>query len=300
LALSRLLVAVGDVQRGSAPDAPVALAATFRKVLADAPNDPAFAAEMLALPAEGYVGEQMAVVDPDAIHAARVTLRRQLAQTLKDDLLDTYRVFNRSGPYRPDPRAAGERGLKNACLSYLMELDDAAIRGLCLDQFDSAANMTDAMVAVTAFANTSCSERADVLARFYAKWKDEPLVVDKWLTVQATSRLPGTLAEVKSLTAHPAFDLRNPNKVYALLRAFSGNQVRFNAADGGGYAFMADQVVALDPVNPQVAARLARAFDRWRKYDAGRQEHARTALERVRDTPALSKETTEVVSKALA
>src|SRR5690606_29262842 len=132
-------------------------------------------------------------------------------------------------------------------------------------------------------------------------WQGEALVLDKWLSVQATSRLPHTLAEVRRLMLHPAFDPKNPNKVRALISSFChGNQVRFHAADGAGYAFCAEQVIALDALNPQVAARLARAFDRWRKFDAGRQAHARAALERIRATPNLSRDTLEVVTRALA
>jgi aminopeptidase N len=138
------------------------------------------------------------------------------------------------------------------------------------------------------------------LQAYYAKWKDEPLVVDKWLAVQAASRLPGTLDEVKRLCAHPAFNLHNPNKVHALLFGFCANHVRFHSADGAGYAFAAERIVELDALNPQVAARMARAFDRWRKFDAGRQACARAALERIHDTAGLSRDTTEVVTKALA
>ncbi|HLQ03118.1 MAG TPA: aminopeptidase N C-terminal domain-containing protein, partial [Burkholderiales bacterium] len=131
-------------------------------------------------------------------------------------------------------------------------------------------------------------------------WKDEPLVVDKWLAVQSTSRLPSALADVKRLLAHPAFNIRNPNKVYALVGGFRGNPVRFHAADGSGYAFLADRVIALDAINPQVAARLARGFDRWRKFDARRQAHARAALERLRDAKGVSKGVLEIASRALA
>ncbi len=125
-------------------------------------------------------------------------------------------------------------------------------------------------------------------------------MVDKWLAVQASSRLPATLAEVKRLTGHPAFDIRNPNKVYALIRSFAANQVRFHAADGAGYAFVAEQILTLDALNPQIAARIARAFDRWRKFDPQRQQHARAQLERIRGQAGLSKDTLEVVTKALA
>jgi aminopeptidase N len=133
------------------------------------------------------------------------------------------------------------------------------------------------------------------------KWHGEPLVVDKWLRVQATARLPGTLAEVQRLLKHPSFEITNPNKVYALIGGFAmGNHVRFHAAGGAGYAFLADQVIRIDALNPQVAARMARAFDRWKRFDADRQAHARAALERIRESRTLSKDTIEVVTKALA
>jgi aminopeptidase N len=159
--------------------------------------------------------------------------------------------------------------------------------------------MTDAMAALAALANLDCPERQVALDAFYARWKDEPLVVDKWLAVQAGSRLPATLEAVKKLLAHPAFDLKVPNKVYALIRTFAANHVRFHAADGGGYAFLADQVVALDRLNPQVAARMARGFDRWKRFDQGRQQRARAQLERIRDADGLSKDVAEIVTKAL-
>ena len=160
--------------------------------------------------------------------------------------------------------------------------------------------MTDSIAALGVLADFDCGERTRALDAFYERWKGEPLVVDKWLRVQAMSRLEATLPEVKRLTAHPAFSIRNPNKVYALIGGFSqGNHVRFNAADGSGYAFLADQVIALDALNPQVAARMARGFDRWKKFDAERQRHARAALERIRDTTGLSRDVAEIVTKGL-
>jgi aminopeptidase N len=155
------------------------------------------------------------------------------------------------------------------------------------------------LAALAAIANSDWAERGPTLERFYAKWQSEPLVVDKWLAVQASCRLPGTLSEVRRLTAHPAFDLKNPNKVYSLIRTFAANQVRFHARDGAGYTLVADQILALDPINPQIAARIARSFDRWRKFDSGRQEYSRAQLERIRGTQGLSKDTLEVVAKAL-
>ena len=270
-------------------------------MLDGATSDPAFAAEALSLPSEGYIAEQMAPIDPDAIHAVRTRLRGELARRLHAAWLDTYRASSTPGAYSPDAKSAGKRSLKNLSLSYLMELRDASARALCLAQFDQANNMTDAMAALSAFANADCPEREPVLSRFYDKWKDEALVLDKWFAVQATSRLPGTLDRVKALLGHVAFDLRNPNKVRAVIGSFcQGNQVRFNAADGSGYWFAAQQIGVLDKLNPQVAARMARAFDRWKKFDSVRQQHARAALEAIKTLEGISRDTMEVVTKALA
>jgi len=203
-------------------------------------------------------------------------------------------------PYRPDAADAGRRALKNACLAYLLELDTPAERARALAQFRAADNMTDQFAALACLAQSDCTERETALAEFYERWQHEALVVDKWLTVQAASRLTGTLDEVRRLTAHPAFELGNPNKVYALLRTFGANLARFNAADGAGYAFLAERVIELNSRNPQVASRLARCFDRWKKFDATRQAHARAALESIRDHAGLSRDVLEIVSRALA
>jgi aminopeptidase N len=265
-----------------------------KNVLAD--PDPAFAAEVLALPSETFLAEQMKVVDPDALHQARNALRKELAKALAGEFASKYQALHRGGPYSPDAASAGRRALKNLCLGYLSEV---GMRALCDEQFRKADNMTDAMAALTALSNLDCPERLPALEDFYARWKDEPLVVDKWLAVQAGSRLPGTLARVRELLAHPAFDIKVPNKVYALIRTFSANHVRFHAASGEGYSFLADQVLALNRLNPQVAARMARGFDRWKRFDPARQQKARAALERIRDADGLSKDVAEIVTKAL-
>jgi aminopeptidase N len=266
-----------------------------RRVMRDA--DPAFVAEVLTLPAETFLAEQMAVVDPDRLHRSRNTLRRALAGALEKEFLAAYERLDSKAPYSPDPQSIGRRALRNLALGYLGELGKSA---LACEQFRRADNMTDSMAALATLANLVCPEREKALAEFYARWKDEPLVVDKWLAVQAASRLPGTLSTVKQLLKHPAFDLKVPNRVYALIRTFASNHVRFHASDGGGYAFLADQVIALNALNPQVAARMARAFDRWRRFDEGRQARARAELERIRDTDKLSKDVAEIVGKALA
>jgi aminopeptidase N len=300
LAVGILLRAVASLQAGRAPEVPQAFGAAFARVLEGSASDPAFAAEALSLPSETYLAEQMAVTDPDAIHSARNWLRRHLAQLLRDALERTYGANQTPGPYVPDAAPAGKRALANLCLSYLMELDDAKPRALCLAQIERSSNMTEALAALSILANCDCAERAPALNAFYERWQDEPLVVDKWLAVQAASRLPSTLAEVRRLTGHRAFDMRNPNKVYALVRGFCSNQVRFHAADGLGYAFAAEKIIELDPINPQVAARIARAFDRWRKFDAARQAHARAALTSIQAASGLSRDVSEIVGRALA
>jgi aminopeptidase N len=273
---------------------PAAFVEAMRVLLRD--PDPAFAAEALALPSETFLAEQLEVVDPDALHGARNALRKALASDLKDELIAKYESLETSGPYSPDPVSIGRRALRNLCLGYLAELE---MHALCHEQFERAGNMTDALAALACLANSEAPQRAAALESFYRKWRDEPLVVDKWFAVQAASRLPGTLARVRELLAHPSFDLKVPNKVYALIRGFSANQVRFHAADGGGYAFLAGQVLALDALNPQVAARVARGFDRWRKFDAARQAKARAQLERIRGAEGLSRDVAEIVGKAL-
>jgi aminopeptidase N len=304
LASDFILRGAQALQTHRAIEVPRAFVAAFARVLGaegkSARSDPAFAAEALSMPSEATLAERMDVVDPDALHQARLQVRVQLAWDLKPELLDTCRSQRVSGPYSPDAAAAGARALRNTALGYLMELDDPELRSLALTQFEHADNMTDAVAALSMLANCDCDERQVALDAFYARWKDEPLVVDKWLAVQAASRLPETLAVVKRLTAHPAFDIRNPNKVYSLVRGYCANHVRFHAADGAGYEFAAGEIIKLDALNPQVAARIARAFDRWRRFDAGRQAHARAALERIRSTAGLSRDTLEVVTKTLA
>ncbi|MEI7969013.1 MAG: aminopeptidase N [Betaproteobacteria bacterium] len=300
LALNLLLRSIAQRKQGKAFEIPKGFTDAMLRVLGEASRDPAFSAEVLSLPSETYVGEQMEECDPDAVHVVRVRLRQHVAATLRDSLLDTYRSMTVPGRHEPGASSAGRRALRNLCLGYLMELEDDETRALCVSQFDGADNLTDAMAALTALANTDCAEREPALERFHSRWQNEALVLDKWFSVQATSRLPGTLARVESLTRHPDFDIRNPNRVRALIAGFcQGNAVRFHARTGEGYEFLANQVLQLDAINPQVAARLARAMDRWRKYDKFRQEAARTSLERMRDHPGLSRDVTEVITRAL-
>ncbi|MCK6390777.1 MAG: aminopeptidase N C-terminal domain-containing protein, partial [Azonexus sp.] len=304
LASTLILDAAADIAAHRAPVWPASFVDAARRLLqTQAQRGAAFVAEALTLPGEATLAEMMTVVDPDALHAARNALRRHLAEALEGEFSGLYAGLTVREPYAPSSAQAGQRALRNLCLSYLLELDTPATRQLAFAQYRDADNMTDQFAALAALANvnaTDCAERDTALADFYTRWQHEALVVDKWLQAQSTSRRPDTLNTVKALTAHPAFDISNPNKIYALIRAFGANLARFNAADGSGYAFMADRIIELHDRNPQVASRLARTFDRWKKFDSGRQIHARAALERVRDHAGLSRDVLEVVTRALA
>ncbi len=303
LATTLILDAAQAIAAGQNPGWPDTFTAACRRLLqTQAQRGAAFVAEALTLPGEGTLAELLDIVDPDALHAARNALRRHLAEELEGEFSGLYAALAITEPYAPTSEQAGRRALRNVCLGYLLELDTDAVRQRALQQFKAADNMTDQYAALAALANVNaatCPQRDEALAAFYAQWRDEALVVDKWLAAQSGSRRPDTLATVKALTTHPAFDAGNPNKIYALIRNFGTNLVRFNAADGSGYAFMADRILELHDKNPQVASRLARSFDRWQKFDAGRQAHARAALERIRQHDGLSRDVLEVVSRAL-
>ncbi|QJR13715.1 aminopeptidase N [Usitatibacter palustris] len=301
LATRIILAGVKAIQAGNVPEIPAAYIDAIGRVLVNAARDPAFAAECLALPAESFLAEQMDVADPDAIHVMRKRVIRILATRYRTRFEGAFRHFSVPGAYSPDAGAAGRRALRNAALAYLMELDDSTARALTFLEYRRAENMTDTMAALQCLANSSGAERERALGMFFEKWKDEALVVDKWFRVQATSELAGAIDRVQALLKHPAFTLANPNRARSLLFAFArANPVHFHAADGSGYRFVAEQVVALDALNPQIASGLARSFDRWKKYDAARQGHARAALESIRTRDALSNDVREVVDRALA
>ncbi len=269
-------------------------------LLAGAHADRQFAAEALALPSEPYVADQMEVVDPDAVHAARQFLRGELGRRLALALRATYEALADPGEYSIDGEAIGRRALRNACLDALAAGGAEGV-ALARAQFDAATNMTDQLAALAVLAATDGADRTAALAAFYARWQDNDLVVDKWFSIQATSPRPETVAEVMSLAHHPAFDLHNPNRVRALVGAFSaGNQVRFNDASGAGYRFLADTVIALDGQNGQTASRLVGPLGGWRRVDAGRAALIRAELERILASPRLSRLTGEKVAKALA
>ncbi len=300
LATRRLLALIKEVPAGDAVPDESALSDTFRATLNDTALDPAFRELAVTLPSETMIAEQLDVIDPQAIHAARRFMRRGLARALRKDWLAIYQANRTPGAYSPDAESAGQRALKNAALAYLAELDDADAHRLAQEQYDNAGNMTDRMAALSALVNSQASGKAAALEKFYADFEQEALVIDKWFALQAMART-ADVGAVRELMRHPAFTLKNPNRARSLIFSFcNGNPSRFHAADGSGYAYWAEQVIALNAINPQVAARLARSLDRWRKYAPRLQAKMHAALQQVANTKDLSRDVLEVVTKALA
>ena len=303
LATRRLLTLVGAGQgdlayQVNAQD--TLLIGALRKLVNDKTLDPAFRELAISLPSEGMLTEQMAVINPQSIHTARCALRRQLAQHLRADLLGAYQANHTPGAYRPDPLPAGRRALRNSVLSYLAELNDNTAHKLIQDQLEHASNMTDRVAALAAMVNHHVPGVQQALQQFYDEFTDEPLVIDKWFTLQAAAPVT-TVAAVRKLMQHPAFTLKNPNRARSLIFAFcNANPAQFHVADGSGHAFWAEQVIALNAINPQVAARLARTMDRWRKYTPALQLSMQAALKKVAATKKLSKDVAEVINKSLA
>jgi aminopeptidase N len=301
LAQRTLLGLVAKQKSGEALNVEQGFVAAFRQALNDRSADKALLSEVLSLPSESVLGDQMAVVDVEAIHAAREWLKRELASCLREELLQIYRENRDPAGYDIEPASMARRSLKNLALNYLMQLDDPALHSLAMSQFQEADNMTDVIAALGALVHVACPQREEALADFEARWRDDPLVMDKWFAVQAGSRLPGTLGRVKALMKHPAFSIRNPNKVRSLVGVFcSTNLIGFHAADGSGYVFLTDQVLILDGLNPQIAARMLRIMSRWRRYDERRQALMKAQFERVLAKPDVSRDLFEIASKSLA
>ncbi|MEH6436501.1 aminopeptidase N [Massilia sp. DD77] len=301
LAMGRLLKLTGEAKVSSTRlDLDDTFIEAMRKMLADASLDPAFREQALLLPSETMISEQLDQVDPLAVHTARQFMRADLGTRLRRELLAQYEANQTPGAYSPDAASAGKRALKNLALAYLNAVPDAESVAMAQRQFETADNMTDRAAALSALIQSRVPEAADALDVFYEEFKGEALVVDKWFTMQATA--PTTdVAAVRALMRHPAFTLRNPNRARSLVAAFcASNPVQFHAPDGSGYQFWAEQVIALDALNPQVASRLARAMDRWRRYAPELQAQMQSALQQVAGQPELSNDVREVVSKALA
>ena len=272
----------------------------IRLVLTDKSLDKAFIGEMLALPSEGVLGQKKTPVDVDGIHEARKLVVKELASALKKEMLATYRACLTDEPYAFSPEATGRRRLKNMVLGYLMEIADEEILDLCRVQFYSSNNMTDEIAAFTLLVDSENPERDKVIQDFYEKWHHDQLVLDKWFSAQAISTRTDVLDQMDMLNEHKDFDLKTPNRVRSLISVFCGlNQVRFHEKSGRGYQFLARNIKALDPINPQIAAGLAKQLTRWKSFDQGRQKLMIATLEDILKQNGLSKHVYEIVSKSL-
>src|SRR4051812_39556605 len=271
-------------------------------ILADATLEPAFVALALSLPGEADIAREIGRdIDPDAILSARTALRQKVGEHLVDALTERYRQLADSGPYRPDAAGAGRRALRNVALDLLVAAKRPDAIALAARQYDTADNMTDRMAALATLSQHDVPARAAALDDFYARYADDPLIVDKWLALQAVIAEASTLDRVKTLTRHPAFSFGNPNRVRALIGSFAmANQTQFNRADGAGYDFTVDTVLTLDGKNPQVAARLLSALRSWRVLEPTRRARAQAALQRVQAHPSLSRDSADIVGRALA
>jgi aminopeptidase N len=268
-------------------------------VLAKAHDDPAFAAQMLMPPTESVIAALRMPADPDAIHAARTILIRAVAAAHGDRLGALYEHMRDGGEFSSDAQAAGRRSLRNACLRYLTAADDEATAGLADTHYRAATNMTDMMAGLAALTRMESSLRERAFTHFHDRFRSDPLVLDKWMGLQAGSPLPETASAVAALMKQPAFDIKNPNRVRALIGAFAANHLRFHDGSGSGYRLVGQVVRTLDPMNPLVAARMAGAFETWRRYDGKRQTLMRAELEAILAQKGLSPNLFEVATKIL-
>jgi aminopeptidase N len=287
---------VAAVATGSADHGPVIDA--VRGTLTDPKLDHAFIAEAVLLPSDSFIGDQMALVDPEAIFRAREALRADLGRELGDVWRSAYEAV-RANRFEYSPAAKGARRLKNVALGYIAASGAGDAAELAFGQFEGADNMTDRQGALTTLANGGSPLRERALDAFYQRYAGNGLVLDKWFQTQALSTRDDTAEVVERLAAHPDFTLANPNRARALLGAFSVNQRAFHEASGRGYRFVADQLIALDKLNPQTAARLVPPLGRWKRFDAERAGKMRAELERIVATPGLSKDMFEQASKSL-
>jgi aminopeptidase N len=275
------------------------LAHGFKTLLSDASLDPAMVALVLALPSQAYLSELANPIYPAAIKQARQYLKAQLANTLAEDFERVYREHSISGEYQATAEYIAHRSLKNMALSYWVETKDETAHRIVSEQFQSANNMTDQFSALSIAVNSKHEKAAELLAAFYEQWKDEPLVVNKWLMLTASQEHDAVLTTVKGLMEHPAFDLKNPNKVRSVLGGFGQSMSGFHKEDGSGYRFLADQIILLNKRNPQIASRLCTPLTRWKKLQPALSIKMKAELERIL-SEELSKDVYEVVSKSLA
>ncbi|MBB5707024.1 aminopeptidase N [Sphingopyxis panaciterrulae] len=293
LMLDTLVAAVSGEAKGRE-----AVIGAVAQTLTGAADDPAFVAEAVLLPSEAFIGDQMVTVDPDAIRRERLALQAAIGAALEREWRA---ILAQAAPPATDltPAAKGRRRLRGVALAYLAASGKGDVPGLAFAIFSNADGMTERQAALATLAHGDSDERAHALDIFYQRYRDNPLVLDKWFQVQAWSQRADTVAAVAELARHADFTLANPNRVRALYGAFAGNQAAFHQADGAGYRLLADLVIALDPRNPQTAARMIPPLGRWKRFDEARQALMKAELERILAQPGLSRDVTEQASKSL-
>ena len=291
---------IADIQGNKSLHLNPIITDAYRQVILQSWDDLSYFSLLLSLPSESYLAEQMKIVDVDSIHKAREFVVTALAKELQAKLENLYLSNHKDESGRFDSAAIGRRRIKNTCLSYLSRLLAPTIQNWCEQQFDQARNMTDQIAALANIVNHPHPAKTRCIKTFYEQWQAEPLVIDKWFAIQATSPMPDTFSTVLELTRHKDFNLANPNRVRSVVGSFcQANPVHFHASNGQGYEFLADQVIALNLLNPQVASRMLGPLTSWRRYDNQRQQLMRTQLERIMNSPAISRDVYEVASKSL-
>ena len=271
----------------------------YANVLESSAPDKALTAKMLVLPSEGFIALKQTVIDVDSIHSARELMRQEIVTRFYQKLLSVYHENKLNKPYEYNTEDAASRRLKNVCLSYLTLSGKPESVALCTKQFDEADNMTDKFAVLVALNDVECLEREEIFNKYYDEWKHDQLVLDKWFSIQAVSSLPNTIEQVKRLMKHPNFNLKNPNRVYALLGNFSRqNPVCFHDKSGEGYELLADRVIETDAFNAQIATRLLEPLTNWKRYDETRKHLMYEQLQRILAHPKLSKAVFEIASKS--
>ena len=300
LAIKTLLSFVQDINKNKDILLPESIIAAYKNTLTNPDLDKALIAQAMTLPSESYLADQLDIVDVDAIHKARTFMKSELAKALRENFRSILQQGQSDVAYSFNANEMARRDLNQVCLSYLMTLQDKETIDFCMAQFELANNMTDVLSALSHLSHYDIPQRQQALEHFYGKWKHDAQVVEKWFAIQAGADLSDVLRRVKKLMQHEAFSLTNPNKVRSLIGRFcAGNIAHFHAVDGSGYAFLADQVLALDSMNPQIAARLIQNMSRWRRYDEKRQSLMKKQLQRILAKKDLSKDVYEIASRSL-
>jgi aminopeptidase N len=271
-----------------------------RKNVKEDHTDKSLAAMALTLPTEAYMAQVMQPVDPESLHLGYMFVVRSLSEILENDFYQLYEENSNSREYSLSPEEMGKRSLKNICLFYLLsnEQPSESARALCVEQFKGGTNMTDKIAALTAVSHLQIPERDEMLDNFERTWIDEPLVMDKWFTIQASSRADDTFARVQKLMSHPVFSITNPNKIRSLIGAFSANHHRFHSEDGSGYTFLTDMILEIDRKNHQIAARLVNPLISYKRYEPVRKRLMKEQLERI-IRQNISRDVYEIVHKSL-